>query len=251
MSTKSYLVKEVARLTGVTVRTLHHYDSLGLLTPSERSQAGYRLYCDNDLFRLQQILICRELGMPLEEIRKMLDDPGFDRTKALLAQRERLREQVRDTQAMLRSVEAALAATRGEGDMDLKEIFDGFDPKEHEAEVKERWGDAEAYKESAKRTKGYTPEDWKRIKAEDHALMAALTEKLAAGASAKDPDVAELAEQHRLHIDRWYYPCPHAMHVQLAGIYTADPRFTAAFEKHGEGLAEFFAEAIRANAARQ
>ncbi len=250
MSTKSYLVKEVARLTGVTVRTLHHYDSLGLLVPSERSQAGYRLYCNDDLLRLQQILICRELGMPLEEIRRMLDDPGFDRKEALLAQRERLREQVQNAEAMLRSVEAALAATKGESDMDLKAIFDGFDPKEHEAEVKERWGDTEAFRESARRTQGYTPEDWKRIKAEDQALMAALAETMATGSSSEDPEVLELAERHRLHIDRWYYPCPHSMHVQLASMYTADPRFTATFEKHGEGLAEFFAEAIRANAGR-
>ncbi len=251
MNEKNYTVQELARLAKVTVRTLHHYDSIGLLVPFARTGAGYRLYCDEDLLRLQQILIWREMAMPLEQIRALLDDPTFDRQQALLQQREALLEKVQKTHAMIRSVEAALAVVDEETTMNPQEIFDGFDPSEHEEEAKRRWGTTSAFQESARRTKNYTPQDWERIKAADRELMEALAKKLQQGASAEDPEVLDLAEQHRLHMDRWYYPCSHAMHAGLAQLYTEDPRFAASFEKYGEGLAAFLATAIQANAARQ
>src|SRR5690242_1096266 len=96
-----YQVKEVASLSGVSVRALHHYDELGLLVPRERTDAGYRLYDDQDLLRLQQILIGRELGLSLEAIRRSLDEPGFDRKGALLSQRAELEKRAEQTQAML------------------------------------------------------------------------------------------------------------------------------------------------------
>jgi DNA-binding transcriptional MerR regulator len=250
MNPRSYQIKELAELARVTVRTLHHYDSIGLLAPSDRTGAGYRLYSDQDLLRLQQILIYRELGMPLEQIRRILDDPGFDRREALLEQREALRKRARDTTNMIRSVETALAAIDGETEMDPQKIFDGFDPKEHEQEAEARWGGTDAFKESRRRTKSYRPEDWARMKAEERALMEALAEKLSQGLEPGEEGVLELAERHRLHIDRWFYPCSHAMHTQLAGLYATDPRFAVSFDKHGEGLAEFLSSAIRANAAR-
>ncbi len=251
MSEKSYSVKELARLAKVTVRTLHHYDSIGLLVPFARSRAGYRLYCDDDLLRLQQILIWRESAMPLEQIRALLDDPTFDRRQALLQQREALVKKVHKTHAMIRSLDAALAVVSEEIEMNPQEIFDGFDPREHQEEAQARWGDTSAFKESMRRTKNYSPQDWERIKAADRELMEALAARLKQGASPDDDAVLDLAEQHRLHMDRWYYPCDHAMHSGLARLYTADPRFAASFDKYGEGLAEFLAAAIEANAARQ
>src|SRR5262245_26607042 len=109
----AYQVKDVARLTRVSVRTLHHYDAIGLLVPTARTGAGYRLYTDSDLLRLQQILIRRELGLPLEEIRRSLDDPRFDRKAALLDQRERLHERARQAEAMIRAIDVALAELDG------------------------------------------------------------------------------------------------------------------------------------------
>jgi len=244
-------VKDVARLTGVTVRTLHYYDQLGLLVPSERTEAGYRLFSDADLLRLQQILIHRELGFPLERIKRILDDPAFDRRRALLEQREKLVERAGRTDAMIRAVDAALEAIEGGSKMDAREIFAGFDAAEHEDETRRRWGHTDAYREASRRTAGYSEEDWMRIKAEDDALMKALAEQLRAGAPPDDPNVVELAEQHRRHIDRWYYPCSRARHTGLAELYVADPRFAAAFDRHAEGLALFVAEAIRANARRE
>ena len=135
---RTYQVKEVARLAGVSVRTLHHYDSIGLLTPGTRTAAGYRLYTDADLLRLQQILISRELGLTLEEIRRSLDDPRFDRKAALLDQRERLKDRARQAEAMIRGIDVSLAALDGsrKGEMKMEHLFEGFNPSQY------RWGSA-------------------------------------------------------------------------------------------------------------
>lgn len=246
-------MKDVARITGVSIRTLHHYDEIKLLVPKTRSRAGYRLYNDNDLFRLQQILIGRELGLSLEEIRRSLDDPRFDRKKALLAQREQLKKRAHHTEAMIRAVDAALAALGAKpkgGDVDLKEIFDGFDPAKYEEEAKQRWGNTDAYKESMKRTKRYSAEDWKAIKAEQAAIYKDAAAAMNAGKKPSDTDAMEIAERHRLSIDRWFYPCSTAMHAGLATLYETDTRFGENIDKNGEGLTPFLVAAIRANAAR-
>lgn len=250
MNGKMYRVKEVAEISGVTVRTLHHYDRIGLLVPSGRTEAGYRLYDEDDLLRLQQILVGRELGLPLEQIKRLMSDPKLDRRQTLLAHREQLAARARRTQAMIRSVDAALAALKGDRNMQAAEIFDGFDPSQYEEEVRQRWGDTDAYKESTRRTAGYSKEDWARIQAEYGELMRQLAARLAAGASSTDEDVLELAEGLRLHIDRWYYPCSHAMHARLADMYEADSRFAAGIDRYGAGLTPFVAAAIRGNAAR-
>src|SRR5579871_4049452 len=136
MKRRTYQVKEVAALARVSVRALHHWDELGLLVPRGRTEAGYRLYDDEDLLRLQQILVSRELGMPLEAIRRSLDDPRFDRREALRAQRRELEARAAHTAGMLRAVDHALAAldeTEG-GTMDAEKLFEGFDHEAHEAE---------------------------------------------------------------------------------------------------------------------
>jgi len=122
---------------------------------------------------------------------------------------------------------------------------------QYQAEARERWGGADAYKESSKRTKGYGDADWKRINEQQAATEAALAEALAAGEPADGARAADLAEQARLHIDRNFYPCSHAMHSGLADMYTADERFKAHYEDRAEGLAAYVAAAIKANAARQ
>ena len=120
----------------------------------------------------------------------------------------------------------------------------------HADEARERWGDTEAYKESARRTKRYRPDDWARIKAEGEAVEAALADLLRAGEPADGAQAMDLAEQARLHIHRWFYPCSHRMHAGLADMYVADARFTAHYEERAAGLAAFVATAIRANGRR-
>ena len=238
-------------MTGVSVRTLHHYDAIGLLVPGGRTAAGYRLYTDADLLRLQQILIGRELGLPLEEIRRSLDDPRFDRQAALLDQRQRLCDRARQAEAMIRAIDAALAAfdeglTTGE--ITMSDLFDGFDPARYEEEARQRWGHTDAYAQSAKRVKGYTPDEWKTLAAEQGAVYAAAFAALKDGKAPSSAEAMDIAERHRLSIDRWFYPCSHVMHQGLASMYESDERFRQSIDKHGEGLTTFLAEAIRANA---
>jgi DNA-binding transcriptional MerR regulator len=240
-----YQVKEVAELSGVSVRALHHYDELGLLVPKQRTGAGYRLYDEEALLRLQQILLGRELGLSLEEIRRALDDPAVDRRQMLLAQRAELQKRAEQTAAMLRAVDHALSLMEGRK-MEMKEMFDGFDPSRYEAEAEQRWGDSEAFRESQRRTRGYTREDWQRFFAEQHSIYAELFSALSEGQSPSAPEVLAVVERHRSSIDRWFYPCDRERHLQLAGLYEQDPRFAANIDQHGQGLTPFLVAAIRA-----
>src|SRR5688572_12885860 len=147
-------VSDVAKLAGVSVRALHHYDEIGLLRPSGRSAAGYRLYSDDDLKKLQQILFFKELGFPLEEIRRIVGAPDFDVRAALLMQRRLLTEKSARLDALIRAVDAALDSLEGGTAMTKEEMFEVFgsdDPSQYEDEVKERWGETEAYRESKRR----------------------------------------------------------------------------------------------------
>jgi len=119
-----------------------------------------------------------------------------------------------------------------------------------EAEARERWGDTEAWRESQRRTGSYSPDQWDAIKAEMEGIEARLAALLGGGSAADSPEAMDAAESARQHIHRWFYPCSHAMHVGLADMYTADPRFRAHYDERAPGLADFVADAIRANAAR-
>jgi MerR family transcriptional regulator, thiopeptide resistance regulator len=249
-----FTVSQVAKMAHVTVRALHHYDQRGLLVPSERSAAGYRLYSDRDLERLQQILVLRQLDFSLDAIGPLIDATAFDRRQALEAQRELLLAQRRQTNAIIRGVDAALAALEGDAPMDQKKMFDGFDEfdsSKYDAEAEDRWGKTDAYKVSMRRTKSYAKDDWARIKAEEEGIQAGLAELLRAGVSPESEQAMDLAEQHRQHIDRWYYPCSPEMHVGLSDMYTADPRFEEHFEKRAAGLAAYVQTAITANALQE
>lgn len=250
---RTYRVKDVAELSGVSIRALHHYDAIGLLTPSRRSAAGYRLYDDEDLLRLQQILIGRELGLALEDIRRSLDDPRFDRRELLLKQRAELERRAASTADMIRAIDAALAVidqAREETHVDLKRIFDGFDPDGYADDVKRRWGGSDAYDASMRNTKSYTDADWARIRDEQAAIYADALAATRAGKSPDDPVAMDVAERHRQSIGRWFYPCDLQMHCALADMWEADRRFSDNIDKLGAGLTTFLAAAVRANARR-
>ena len=247
----TYTVGQLATLAGVSVRTLHHYDAIGLLSPSDRTAAGYRVYRHDDLEQLQQILLYRELDLPLDAIGRLTLDPAFDRRAALVAQRAELAGRAKRMTAILAAIDAALdALSKGEpmNDTEMFEVFGDFDPKGYEAEVTERWGDTDAYAESARRTARYTKDDWKQIKEEGAAVTAELGAQLAAGAKPEDPAVEALVDRHREQISRWFYPCSIEMQVNLAEMYVADPRFAATYDKVQPGLAVFLRDAIRVRA---
>jgi DNA-binding transcriptional MerR regulator len=245
----AFTVGDLSRLTGVTVRALHHYDEIGLVKPSQRSAAGYRLYGDRDVLRLQQVLVFRELGVPLDEIGAAIDG-ATDRAALLRGHRAALVEKRGRIDAMVAAVDAALRVLEKEFEMqpeDFKKLFDGFDPTEHEAEARQRWGNTDAYKESARRTKQYGRAEWEGIKRESDAINARLRDLLIQGAAPSDPAVQAAVEDHRLHIARWYYPCSREMHHGLAEMYVADPRFTENLDKVAPGFARFLRDAIAAS----
>src|SRR5690349_5317129 len=158
----AFTVGELSKLTGVTVRALHHYDEIGLIRPSQRTAAGYRLYGDDDVLRLQQVLVLRELGVPLDEIATAIDQ-ATDRAALLRKHRSALAEKRTRVDALLAAVDAALRVLEEGMTMkpeDFKQLFDGFNPQDYEEEVRERWGNTEAYKESARRTKRYGKPEW-------------------------------------------------------------------------------------------
>src|SRR3954464_1506496 len=166
-------VGEVATLAGVTVRTLHHYDRIGLLSPSERTTAGYRRYAPTDLDRLHRILVYRELGFPLEEVATLLDDPDADPAAHLRRQHRLLRDRLDRTQAMVEAVEKEMEAQQMGISLTPEERFELFGEgfsEDYEREAEERWGDTEAWAQSQRRTAAYGKEDWVRIKEEGEAI---------------------------------------------------------------------------------
>ena len=241
-------VSEVARLTGVTVRTLHHYDELGLLSPSERSEAGYRLYSYDDLARLREILIWRALGFSLGEVRSLLDDPAYDRLSALERQRELVQAEIGRLGALAAAVEEAIDAELSGTRLEETKMFEGFDPSEYEDEARERWGHTGAYRESARRTQGYGEAEWDEIRREGAAIVDELAGLMRAGEPANGAAARALAEHHREHLSRWFYPCSPQMHRGLAEMYIADERFARNYEREAEGLAQYFHDAIVAAA---
>jgi len=247
-------VGEVAALAGVTVRTLHHYDRIGLLSPSGRTAAGYRQYAPADLDRLHQVLLYRELGFPLEEVATLLDDPAADPGAHLRRQHALLRDRLERTRAMVAAVEKEMEARAMGISLTPEERFEVFgehDPAQYEAEVQEKWGQTEAYAQSRRRTSSYGKEDWLRIKADSADLEARFAAALRDGVPAESEPAMDLAEEHRQHISRWFYDCPPAMHAGLGRMYVEDERFAAHYEEIAPGLAQYVSTAVQANAARR
>ncbi|KDN77773.1 MerR family transcriptional regulator [Streptomyces olindensis] len=249
----SYSVGQVAGFAGVTVRTLHHYDAIGLLAPSERSHAGHRRYGDADLDRLQQILFYRELGFPLDEVAVLLDDPEADPRAHLRRQHDLLTARIERLTKMAAAVEHAMEAREMGINLTPEEKFEVFgdkDPEQYADEAEARWGGTEQYAESQRRVARYTKEDWQRIQDQ----TADWGERYGALMAAGEPPTGEaamaLAEEHRQHICTWYYECSHEQHRRLGEMYVADERFKAFYESMRPGLAEHLRDAITANAAR-
>ena len=246
-------VGEVAALAGVTVRTLHHYDRIGLLSPSGRTAAGYRQYAPADLDRLHAVLLYRELGFPLEEVATLLDDPDADPGEHLRRQRALLRGRLERTSAMVAAVEKEMEA-RAMGialtPEERFEVFGEHDPAQHEAEVQERWGETDTYAQSKRKTAAYSKDDWLRIKAEGADLEARFAAAMRDGVPADSEQAMAIAEEHRQQISRNFYNCSPEMHGGLGRMYVEDERFAAHYEELAPGLAQYVSTAVQANAAR-
>lgn len=253
MHEQGFTVGEVARIAHVTVRTLHHYDDIGLLRPTGRTSGGYRTYSTADLSRLQQIRFYRELQFGLEDIAAMLADPDTTAEDHLRRQHRLLRQQITQRQALLVALEKEMEARRMGMSLTPEEQFEVFGTDkvggEWAEEAEQRWGDTEPFRESRRRTAAYTKQDWQQLKAESDDALQRFRAAMLQGAAPDSAEARALAEAHRQFLSRWFYDCGYDMHESLAEMYVADERFTQTFDAVAPGLARYVHDAILANAA--
>ncbi|MFN3431873.1 MAG: MerR family transcriptional regulator [Candidatus Sericytochromatia bacterium] len=245
----SHTVKSAAAIAGVSVRTLHHYDHIGLLKPSSTTAAGYRLYTEADLERLQQILLYRAMGLSLAEIGAIVDDPAFDKKQALRQHREHLQAQQQQLDALIRSVDRSLEALeRGDPTMDKTQFegFDGFDdPYREEAEA--RWG-KDRVAESYQRMGRFSKAEQQAWKVDFKRGLERLAELMPEGPD--HPEVQSAMAESFRHINERYYDCSPEIFRNLGQMYVDDPRFTATYDTVKPGLAAFVRDAMAIHADR-
>ncbi|MDJ0394372.1 MerR family transcriptional regulator [Rhodococcus sp. G-MC3] len=246
-------VGEVARLVGISVRALHHYDEISLVVPSGRTPKGYRSYSAQDVERLHQVLTYRELGFALDNIADLLDDPSVDAMVHLQRQRALLDVRIDRLHQMAAAVDKMMEAKKMGIQLspeEQREVFgDNWLGDEYAVEAEERWSNSEEWKQSQSRTASFSKEDWVRVKAETDALEADFAAAMALGVAADSDEGSVLAERHRESIER-YYDCGYEMHACLGEMYIADERFTKHYDDVAPGLAQYLRDAIVANAAR-
>jgi DNA-binding transcriptional MerR regulator len=248
---EGYGVGDVAQRFGVTVRTLHHYDHIGLLCPGGRSEAGYRVYTAADVERLVRIVALRATGMPLSTVATALEANPVERTGLLHGQANALAEQQQQIDRQRAALARMMEADAMGIDLSPEESFELFgdhDPAAYEDEVRERWGDTDAYQESHRRTSSYTKADWARLREQSESVEAEFAACLVDGVASDSERAKAAAEAHRRHIDTWFYPCSYDMQCGLADMYVADPRFAAHYDERAPGLAVYVRDAILANA---
>lgn len=237
-----YSISEMAKMSGISVRTLHYYDEIGLLLPSQISETGYRFYDTEALERLQQILFYKELNFSLKQIADIMKAPEYKKEEALIGQRALLCLQRKRLDGLIALLDDNL---KGENTMSFKE-FDRTEIKlekeKYEKEVKEKWGDTLAYKQSVEKTKSYTKEDEEKNKKIADEIMGKF-----ARLTAEKPDsleVKELVREWQLYISTTYYDCTDEILAGLGQMYVMDERFRKNINKLGEGTAEFMSVAI-------
>ena len=240
-------INEIAKLTGVSVRTLHYYDEIGLLKPSYvDEQNGYRFYDEKSLLRMQEIMFYRELDFSLKSISEILSSPNYNKTKALSEQKQLL---MLKKQRIERLISALDDAVKGVDTMN----FDAFDNKEYDAarekyaaEAKEKWGNTDAYKQYSDKTSSFSKQKWNEVNTAMDSIIAEFAECMNSGASPSDNSAQNLVKKWQDFITENNYNCTKEILAGLGEMYVGDERFKINIDKHSEGTAEFMCEAIRA-----
>lgn len=240
MLKKDLIVNEVAKLTGVTVRTLHYYDKIGLLSPSKMTPAGYRLYDEDALARLQSILLFRELQFPLKEIKEILDSPSFDRNKAL-------EQQITLLELKKEHLQNLIDLARGMKAMGWKTLdFSAFDTRkidEYAAQTKAAWGQTEEWKEFEEKSKDWKQSDYVTINAELMGIFVRFGEMRTL--SPQEACVQALVKELKDYITEHFYECTEEILSCLGKMYAGGGSFTENINRAGgEGTAEFAGKAI-------
>jgi len=250
-----YTVKDVAELSGVTVRTLHFYDEIGLLKPAHYGENGYRYYGKGELRRLQHVMFYRELGVPLDQIKAILSAPEFDRLEALKAHRERMEKEVDRYRRLLTTIDATIAELNGATTMSDNELFAGFSEekqRQYEKDLVDRFGPGVQTKidESKERIKGWTRQEFQESSERWNAFLASLGALAAEGKSPDSPEVQALIPTHREWLEQYWTPVRDS-YIGLGQLYAGHPDFRKQFDAVHEGLADFCAEAMRVYAERE
>lgn len=244
-------VGRTAALVGVSVRTLHHWDTTGLVHPSDRTPGGYRVYSPDDVARIHRVLVYRELGLSLADISRILDDPSTDAREHLRRQRSQLTEQINHLQSMVHAVDRMLAASKTGIQLSPQqqvEIFGTDWRPEWVDEAENRWGDTEQWQQYAERTAELTADDWREVAAATSQLNEDLASAHRAGVVPGSAEANALAERHRVSLGQ-YFDCTHAMQVCLARMFVADSGYTAYYESLSRGLTVWLRDVVYANAA--
>ena len=237
-------IKEFGRITGVSVRTLHYYDEIGLLKPCfVDEQNGYRFYDETSLERMQEILFYRELDFPLKSIAEILASPNYDKQKALAEQRRLLTIKQNRLERLIAALEQA---EKGEITMSA---FDNSEyenaRQQYEAEAKQRWGGTDAYKESQAKTADYSKDKWNDVLVGMNDVFAKFAECKECGGSAASDTAQQLVKKLQDYITANFYHCTNDILAGLGQMYVCDERFKNNIDKNGEGTAEFVSKAIK------
>ena len=243
-------VGEVSTLLGVSVRALHHWDETGLVHPSRRSVAGYRLYCEADIMRIQQVLVYRQTGMNLADIKMVLDEPETDAMTHLRRQRELVQGQVSHLQQMLSSIDMVMEIHQSGARISVAEMAEiwgtDWDPVYVE-EARARWGDTPEWAESYQRKARMSRADWEQAHEETVALETALAEAMRNGVEPGSPEANALARWHRKDFNRWFEVST-SKQVLIARGYVLDERYARYYDKRAPGLAAWLKDVIDASA---
>jgi DNA-binding transcriptional MerR regulator len=238
-----FTVKQLARMAGITPRTLHYYDEIGLLKPSRVGANGYRYYSEDALLRLQQILLYRELDMPLEDIKQIMGRRDFDVLSALQEHKQELGKRVMRLERLIATVDHTIDYLKGKKAMSEKQLFEVFSEEqqaEYEKEAMQMY-DPETVKASNRKWKSYSAAEKQRIGEEGNAIYQDLLKAMPKGAAS--PEVQACVERWRKHMEYFWVPNDDQL-LGLANLYNDDPRFKANFDKVHPDLAEFMRSAV-------
>lgn len=238
-----FTINQLAHLAGITVRTLHYYDEIGLLKPLRIASNGYRYYGQAELETLQQILYFRELDFSLSEIKKMMGSRQYDALSAMQDQKKLLELKKQRLEAIIQTLSTTINTMKGGGNMN-NDVFDSLSDKqleEYKEEAKQRWGNTEAYKQSVERSKNWTKEDIMRVQQEWGKLLTAVADTMDNGADS--PEAQKAVADIYQHLYQFYDPSLE-MFQGLGQMYVDDLRFRETFEKVKPGLAEYTRDAI-------
>lgn len=232
-------IKEFAKFTDVSVRTLHYYDEIGLLKPAHVDKhTGYRYYDEHCLLRMQEILFYRELDFSLKSIQEILSSPDYDTLSAMKAQKHLLTLKKERLERLICAIDDAM-----KGD-NVMSAFDNSEFQKYKDEAQARWENTNAYKEHAEKTKHYTKDKWNNLAGEMNAIFAQFAACMQSGESPDSAQAQDLVKALQNHITGSYYHCTDEILAGLGQMYVADERFKKNIDKHAEGTAEFVCKAI-------